>query len=45
MKKLRLTVEEPTVATFETVEPEVERGTVEANAGMITGTYPPAPPA
>lgn len=40
MKKLRLEVEELTVASFETVEPEAERGTVEGNEEMITGTYP-----
>ena len=40
MNKLKLAVEELTVATFETVEQDVERGTVEANAEMITGTYP-----
>ncbi|HYH83573.1 MAG TPA: hypothetical protein VEX86_27510 [Longimicrobium sp.] len=41
MKKLTLEVEELTVTSFETVEPEVERGTVEGNAEMmITGNYP-----
>ena len=39
MKKLKLQVEELTVATFETVEPDAERGTVEGNVEMITGTY------
>lgn len=40
MKKLRLDVEKLEVATFETVEPEAERGTVEGNEEMVTGTYP-----
>jgi len=40
MKKLKLEVDELTVSTFETVEPETERGTVEANVVMITGSYP-----
>lgn len=40
MKKLKLAVDELTVASFDTVDAESERGTVEGNVEMITGTYP-----